>query len=92
MIDEKRYRRKDGSFLWARVNMSVHRDSAGQPQHFISVIEDITERRALEAQLRQASKMDAIGRLASGIAHDFNNLLSVVLSYSELLIDGLEGR
>ena len=86
VVDEKRYRRRDGTFVWARVNMSVHRDTAGQAQHFISVIEDITERRTLEAQVRQATKMDAIGRLASGVAHDFNNLLTVILGFGELAI------
>ena len=86
VVDEKRYRRRDGTFVWARVNMSVHRDTAGQAQHFISVIEDITERRTLEAQVRQATKMDAIGRLASGVAHDFNNLLTVILGFGELVI------
>ena len=50
VVDEKRYRRQDGSFVWARVNVSVHRDSQGRALHFISVIEDITERRALETQ------------------------------------------
>ena len=85
VVDEKRYRRRDGSVMWARVNMSVHRDADGQSQHFISVIEDITERRTLEAQVRQASKMDAIGRLASGVAHDFNNLLTVILGFAELM-------
>jgi PAS domain S-box-containing protein len=85
VIDEKRYRRGDGSFMWARVNMSVHRDAKNRSQHFISVIEDITERRTLEAQVRQANKMDAIGRLASGVAHDFNNLLTVILGFAELM-------
>jgi two-component system, cell cycle sensor histidine kinase and response regulator CckA len=85
VVDEKRYRRRDGTFVWARVNMSVHRDAQGQSQHFISVIEDTTERRTLEAQIRQASKMDAIGHLASGVAHDFNNLLTVILGFAEFV-------
>jgi PAS domain S-box-containing protein len=86
VVDEKRYRRQDGSFVWARVNMSLHRDADGRPQHFIKVIEDITERRTLEAQIRQTGKMDAIGQLASGVAHDFNNLLTVILGFAELMI------
>jgi PAS domain S-box-containing protein len=85
VVDEKRYRRRDGVFVWARVNISVHRDAQGQAQYFISVIEDITERRTLEAQIRQASKMDAIGHLASGVAHDFNNLLTVILGFAEFV-------
>ena len=87
VVEEKRYRRRDGTFVWARVNMSVHREAEGQAQHFISVIEDITERRTLEAQVRQASKMDAIGRLASGVAHDFNNLLTVILGFAEMMTE-----
>jgi PAS domain S-box-containing protein len=85
LVEEKRYRRRDGSFLWARVNISVHRGADGHPQYFISVIEDITERRMMEAQIRQAGKMDAIGRLAAGVAHDFNNLLTVILGFGEIL-------
>jgi PAS domain S-box-containing protein len=85
VVDEKRYRRRDGSVVWARVNMAVHRDADGQSQHFIMVIEDITDRRMLEAQVRQANKMDAIGKLASGVAHDFNNLLTVIIGFGELI-------
>jgi two-component system cell cycle sensor histidine kinase/response regulator CckA len=54
VIDEKRYRCRDGSFMWARVAMSVHRDGESQSHHFITVIEDITERRALAAEAQQA--------------------------------------
>jgi signal transduction histidine kinase/ActR/RegA family two-component response regulator len=85
VVEEKRFRRRDGTFLWARVNISVHRGADGQPQYFISVIEDITERRTMEAQIRQAGKMDAIGKLAAGVAHDFNNLLTVILGFGEIL-------
>jgi two-component system cell cycle sensor histidine kinase/response regulator CckA len=90
VINEKSYLRPDGGVVWVRINTSIHRDTEGRAQHLISVVEDITEWRTLEAQLRQASKMDALGQLAAGIAHDFNNLLSVIISYSEMLAEGLK--
>lgn len=60
----------------------------------ISLVEDVTGRRELEDQLRQAQKMDSIGKLAGGIAHDFNNLMTAVIGYSDLLLQqaGAEDR
>ncbi len=83
--DEKQYRRRDGTFVHVRVNTSVHRDAEDLSRFFISVVEDVTEQRLLEAQIQQAGKMDAIGRLASGVAHDFNNLLTVILGFAAIV-------
>jgi two-component system, cell cycle sensor histidine kinase and response regulator CckA len=77
--------RPDGAGRVVRARGFPIANEAREVYRFAGIAEDVTERRRLDAQLRQANKMDAVGQLASGIAHDFNNLLSVILSYSDLL-------
>ncbi len=62
------------------------RDSAGRVAYALAAFNDITERRKLEQQFRQAQKMEAVGRLAGGVAHDFNNILTGIIGYSDLLL------
>ncbi len=82
-------RKKNGETFIVEKAITPLRDGNGQITHFISTDRDITERRRLEAQLQQARKMDAIGKLAGGVAHDFNNLLMVISAYAELMQDAL---
>jgi PAS domain S-box-containing protein len=87
---EYRIVRPDGSERFIRARSFPITNAAGEVYRFAGLAGDVTERRRLEAQSRQASKMDAIGQLASGVAHDFNNLLSIILSYSEMLAGDLK--
>jgi two-component system cell cycle sensor histidine kinase/response regulator CckA len=70
---------------------AAYRDAAGEVVGLIGIAHDITERRRLEAELQQAQKMEAIGRLAGGVAHDFNNILSVIRGFSDLSQRQLDG-
>jgi PAS domain S-box-containing protein len=86
---EKRYRRKDGTEFAARFTAALVRTDAGVAAYGVRMVEDITGRKALEAQLRQSQKMDAVGQLAGGVAHDFNNLLMIILGHAEELRESL---
>jgi len=87
---EKRFRRKDGSEFWGQLTVSLARNAHSEPIFLVALLEDATERKRVEENLRQAEKMEVIGRLAGGIAHDFNNLLTGILLYCDLILTELE--
>ena len=77
--------RKDGQQFWASVVIDAIYNEAGAVVGFAKVTRDLTERRAIEEQLRQSQKMEAIGQLTGGVAHDFNNLLTVIVGNLETI-------
>jgi two-component system cell cycle sensor histidine kinase/response regulator CckA len=84
---EARWRRKDGVVITVRLSGRGVRDEREGAEVFEVIAEDVTERKGLEEQLRQAQKMEAVGTLAGGVAHDFNNLLTVISGYSQILLE-----
>lgn len=85
-------RRKDGSSLTVEGHWTLLTDADGKPRSVLAINTDITHRLAVEAQLEQAQRLEAVGQLTGGVAHDFNNLLTVILGNSELLMEKLVGN
>ena len=89
---ELRNRKKDGTKFLSYARISALKDKDGRILQFVSTQHDITEHRALEAQLRQAQRLEAVGTLAGGVAHEVNNPISGIMNYAQLIKDQLKGQ
>ncbi|HET7600712.1 MAG TPA: PAS domain-containing protein [Gemmatimonadales bacterium] len=89
-IWESEHVRKDGTVFPVLIDVAAIRAADGTLQCYASAVQDLTERRRAEDQLRQAQKMDAVGRLAGGVAHDFNNMLMIILGFCDFLLGSLD--
>lgn len=87
---EKRYLRKTGETIWVRLTVRAIQDTDGRFLHWLTMVQDITEQKLLEEQLRQSQKLEAVGRLAGLVAHDFNNMLAAIKGYTDIVTRGRE--
>jgi two-component system, cell cycle sensor histidine kinase and response regulator CckA len=81
---------RDGTVFPALIDATAVKDQDGQVIYYAVNVQDLTERRRAEEQVRQAQKMEAVGRLAGGVAHDFNNMMMIIMGFSDFLLTTLE--
>lgn len=86
---ETRYRTKEGGVRWIEAYLQTARDAKGALTGIFGTLNDITERKELEDQLRHAHKLEAVGQLTGGVAHEFNNLLTAITGSLDLVLDQL---
>jgi PAS domain S-box-containing protein len=84
---EHRIVRPGGEVRWVAVSGQIAKDAVGKPVSLVGSVQDITDRRSLEARLVEAQKLESIGRLAGGVAHDFNNMLTAILGNLDFASD-----
>jgi signal transduction histidine kinase/CheY-like chemotaxis protein len=89
---EHRILTSTGIVRWVHTRANLVRDANGQPRRMVGTLQDITQRRELEEELRQSQKLEAIGRLAGGISHDLNNALTIIIGYAELAANALSNN
>ncbi len=81
---------RSGKIVPALIDATAVKDPDGQVIYYAVNVQDLTERRRAEEQVRQAQKMEAVGRLAGGVAHDFNNMMMIIMGFSDFLLTNLE--